>query len=159
MLQYWSENPLPRAAAAAAQPRATDPEQTSPEANSAAIQAYIRDIAAYAERIDDLGPHAIAGLIFNAHSKLQNTLIPTPQHEPHIQPTATSVPPIPDHRLVPPRTFEMRRPALLPSPVIVRPGTGELSFLFFIPISGRIDLREAIICAMRATVLGSSRGS
>jgi hypothetical protein len=68
MLQYWSENPLPRSAAAPSQPLASHPEQASPETNSAAIQAYIRDIAAYAECIEDLGPQAIAGLIFSCTS-------------------------------------------------------------------------------------------
>jgi hypothetical protein len=122
MLQYWSENPLPRSAAAPSQLLASRPEQANPETNSAAIQAYIRDIAAYAERIEDLGPQAIAGLIFHAHSKLQDTLIPASQQEPHILPAASAVPQVPDQPLVPPRTFEALRPALLPSPVIVRPG-------------------------------------
>jgi hypothetical protein len=123
MLQYWSDNPLPRPPAPLHPP--VGGEQPLPESDNADINAFIWDISNYARRIHELGPEAMAGLIFHAHKRLQDNLIPSaqlPLNDHLDSPTHLHVP---ERQHPMPRIPEVQRFGLLPSPVIVHPGTGE----------------------------------
>jgi hypothetical protein len=138
MLQYWMANPpmAPANVPVLPDPDLVLPNPVPPEADilpqpaKVDIEAFIRDMAMYARCIDELGPEATVGLIFHMHKRLQDSLLPSSRDSTHTHPVA---PPCSMTENAP----VMRHPGLLPSLLIVCPGTGESHILE--------DLSEACI--------------
>jgi len=120
MLRYWAANPVTRPSS---DEGGASTGQSRPHIGKSDIFSYIRDMSTYAKRIDEIGPEATAGLIFHAHKQLQDTLLPSADRTlfNHTIPSHLHVP-SGHHTPVPPH---IAHTGLLPSPVIVRPSTGE----------------------------------
>jgi hypothetical protein len=91
------------------------------------IGAFLQDIRSYVQRFEELGPEATAGLIYHAHKKLQSSLLNGALPDLHAIPVSDN-----NHNFlptpgIPPTASSLQ--GLQPSPVIVRPGTGESCIL------------------------------
>jgi hypothetical protein len=77
VLQYWSGNPVPSNNNPPASPVPNAPKAcVEPPSNEKIdIDPIVRDIAAYACHLNELGPKATVCLIYHAHKKLQHSLL------------------------------------------------------------------------------------